>query len=64
MAGVEATVAPGAVPEWARAMDELWSDRKLRQARGEQALARARERFGAERFYSGLMSIYAARAGA
>jgi glycosyltransferase involved in cell wall biosynthesis len=46
-----------------RSMDELWNDRELRQRRGEQALARARERFGAERFYSGLMRIYAGTAG-
>jgi hypothetical protein len=39
-------------------MQELWSNGRLRQEKGEHALARARELFGAERFYSGLVKIY------
>jgi glycosyltransferase involved in cell wall biosynthesis len=46
---------PGA---WARALAELWRDPALRQDRGRQALARARQRFGEDRYYEGLMRAY------
>ncbi len=41
-------------------MRELWTDRELRRARAAEALARARDLFGPERFYAALMDAYAA----
>jgi glycosyltransferase involved in cell wall biosynthesis len=58
MVGQEATLPPRATEAWANAMRSLWSDRKERHERGARALDRARELFGAERFYGGLMNIY------
>jgi glycosyltransferase involved in cell wall biosynthesis len=58
MVGDAQTVDARDVDGWANAMRELWNDEELRQERGNQALARARELFGEERFYSGLMAIY------
>jgi hypothetical protein len=46
------------VGAWARFMSVLWHDAAERCARGEAALARARELFGEERFYSALMDAY------
>ena len=46
--------------EWAAAMRALWNDAQQRRARGVEALARARRLFGAERFYTALMDVYAA----
>jgi hypothetical protein len=51
----------GDVGRWAEAMRALWDDSTLRQERAAAALARARERFGEDRFYSGLMDAYAGR---
>jgi hypothetical protein len=39
-------------------MGQLWADPEVRRERGTAALARVRERFTDERFYSGLMSVY------
>jgi glycosyltransferase involved in cell wall biosynthesis len=58
MAGADSVLPPRDGGRWAAAMGELWKDRELRRERGERALARARELFGAERFYSGLVKIY------
>jgi glycosyltransferase involved in cell wall biosynthesis len=58
MAGEVSALPPRDVDRWGAAMHELWSNDELRQARGERALSRARELFGAERFYSGLVKIY------
>jgi glycosyltransferase involved in cell wall biosynthesis len=44
--------------EWSEAMAELWSGREMRRELGAAALDRAREQFGADPFYSGLMAIY------
>jgi len=57
--------APHALPErdvdaWAGAMHELWTDPGLRRTRALEALARARELFGPERFYAALMDAYRA----
>jgi hypothetical protein len=41
-------------------MRELWSDPELRRARAAEALARARDLFGEERFYAALMDAYRA----
>jgi glycosyltransferase involved in cell wall biosynthesis len=46
------------VAAWAEVMGALWRDREKRSALGVAALALAREQFGADRFYSGLMQIY------
>jgi glycosyltransferase involved in cell wall biosynthesis len=43
---------------WAEAMAELWRGRETRRELGAAALASAREQFGADRFYRGLMGIY------
>ena len=42
----------------AGAMTELWADPAKRAAAGEAALARARERFGEERYLRDLLAIY------
>ena len=43
---------------WAEAMTRLWRDPAARRRLAETSLARARERFGEDRFYSGLMDVY------
>jgi glycosyltransferase involved in cell wall biosynthesis len=58
LVGGESVLPPGDVERWAEAMAELWSDSALRRARAAAALARARELFGEDRFYSGLMDAY------
>jgi glycosyltransferase involved in cell wall biosynthesis len=50
------------VARWAEAMAALWNDAGHRRARAASALARARDLFGEERFYSGLMDAYAGTA--
>jgi hypothetical protein len=40
-------------------MTELWANALSRQELGGHALERARDLFGAERFYSGLSTVYA-----
>ena len=42
------------------AMRALWDDPDLRRARGREALERARDLFGPERFYAALMDAYEA----
>jgi hypothetical protein len=39
-------------------MRGLWSDPALRRERGRAGLERARDAFGAERFYRRLMAVY------
>jgi glycosyltransferase involved in cell wall biosynthesis len=46
---------------WADALERLIADPGERQARGEAALARARERFGEQRYLERLLAIYADR---
>ncbi|MGH2981230.1 MAG: glycosyltransferase family 4 protein, partial [Solirubrobacterales bacterium] len=60
MVGPASTVAAGNAIDWADALRRLWGDPELRRERGEQALARARERFGADRYYERLMDCYRA----
>jgi glycosyltransferase involved in cell wall biosynthesis len=45
---------------WAAALAELWHDRSGRRERGQRALQRARERFGEDRYYEGLLRVYGA----
>jgi glycosyltransferase involved in cell wall biosynthesis len=61
IAGVEGTIGSRDAAGWARELARLWSDPDLRRARGEAGLTAARERFGEERFYAGLMAAYAGR---
>jgi glycosyltransferase involved in cell wall biosynthesis len=44
---------------WTEALRALWADPELRRTRGEQGLARARERFNEDRYLSELLAIYA-----
>jgi glycosyltransferase involved in cell wall biosynthesis len=46
------------VERWASALRELWRDPAVRARRGREALTRARERFGEDRYYAGLMEVY------
>jgi glycosyltransferase involved in cell wall biosynthesis len=59
MVGEDSVLPPDDVDRWSEAMSRLWLDSGLRRARGADALARARDLFGEERFYSGLMDAYA-----
>jgi glycosyltransferase involved in cell wall biosynthesis len=61
MMGEDAALPPDDVERWADAMAALWNDAALRRARAAAVLERARALFGEERFYSGLMDVYAAR---
>ena len=45
----------------AQAMRALWEDGARRHAEGEALLARARERFGEERYVARLLAVYAGR---
>jgi glycosyltransferase involved in cell wall biosynthesis len=56
--GAESVLPAREVGGWADAMSALWSDSALRQARAVSALARARQLFGGDHFYSGLMDVY------
>jgi glycosyltransferase involved in cell wall biosynthesis len=60
LVGSEAVLAPDDVPAWSRALDRLWRSPATRRERGATLLARARERFGEDRYYEGLMEIYGA----
>ena len=63
LVGPDRTLPDRDVDAWAAAMRALWEDAALRRARADEALARARELFGPERFYAALMDAYeAARA--
>jgi glycosyltransferase involved in cell wall biosynthesis len=59
MVGADSVVPAGDAARWSDAMSALWNDPVLRRGRAVAALARARERFGEDRFYSGLMDVYA-----
>jgi glycosyltransferase involved in cell wall biosynthesis len=62
--GLPELVGPGeALPAedtdaWAGALRKLWDDPAARRLQGDAALARARERFGEDRYYEGLMAVY------
>ena len=58
MVGERDVLAAGEPRRWALAMRALWDDDAERARRGAAALARARELFGEDRFYSGLMDVY------
>ena len=60
MVGESSTLPDRDVRAWAQAMQELWTDSELRSARAADALTRARDLFGPERFYAALMDAYEA----
>ncbi len=60
LAGEESVLPANDPVAWTGALSALWNDPSLRSARGAGALARARERFGEDRFYEGLMRLYGA----
>jgi glycosyltransferase involved in cell wall biosynthesis len=60
MVGEEHALPDRDVDAWADAMGKLWTDRQLRRARAADALTRARDLFGPDRFYAALMDAYTA----
>jgi glycosyltransferase involved in cell wall biosynthesis len=58
MVGEQNVLPDRDVDRWAGAMRTLWEDGAERRRRADHALARARELFGEERFYSALMDVY------
>ena len=60
LVGDDATLPATDHAAWSDALSELWQNPGLRAARGAAALARARERFGEDRFYDRLMQLYGA----
>jgi glycosyltransferase involved in cell wall biosynthesis len=60
MVGEANTLPDRDAAAWAEAMRALWEDVELRRARGGEALQRARDLFGPERFYAALMDAYRA----
>jgi glycosyltransferase involved in cell wall biosynthesis len=59
LVGAGEAVAADDESAWTEALGALWRDPALRRARGEQGLARARERFGPENYLERLLEIYA-----
>ncbi len=59
LVGEQATLPARSPAHWAAAMQQLWGNADARLEQGQAALDRARELFGPERFYSGLMDVYA-----
>jgi glycosyltransferase involved in cell wall biosynthesis len=58
MLGDSATLSASDQDAWAAALSELWEDPGLRAERGDQVIARARERFGEDTYYERLMRLY------
>jgi glycosyltransferase involved in cell wall biosynthesis len=58
MVGAQTALPAGDVAAWTEALGRLWADPGLRRERGEEALARARERFGERRYLERLLAIY------
>jgi glycosyltransferase involved in cell wall biosynthesis len=58
LVGTDRVLPDRDVDAWAAAMRAMWDDDAARIHRSEEALARARELFGEERFYSALMDVY------
>jgi glycosyltransferase involved in cell wall biosynthesis len=61
LVGAESTLPADDESAWTDALSSLWHDPELRRARGEQGLARVRERFDEDRYLAGLLAIYAPR---
>ncbi|HEY5317645.1 MAG TPA: glycosyltransferase family 4 protein [Solirubrobacteraceae bacterium] len=58
LAGAAGTQRAEDVAAWTHAVARAWSDPADRVARGEEALARARERCHPDVYYEGLMAVY------
>ena len=58
LVGEGAALAPEDQDAWTAALVELWRDPAARQARGEEVLVAARERFGEDGYYEALMGVY------
>jgi len=58
LAGAAGTLPADDVAAWTRAVARAWSDPARRLARGEAALAHARERYHPDVYYKGLMGVY------
>jgi glycosyltransferase involved in cell wall biosynthesis len=63
IAGEEACVPRGDALALATRMDELWADPEGRAAKGDAAIARARERFSEDRYVRALLGVYASLTG-
>lgn len=57
--GTQSVLPADHLAAWTEALGALWRDPELRRARGEQALARVRERFNKDRYLAGLLAVYA-----
>ena len=60
LVGEDAVLAASNREAWASSLADLWHNPAVRAERGAAALARARERFGEDRFYEGLIRLYGA----
>ena len=58
IAGGESSLPAEDQSAWNDAVAQLWRDADGRGERGERALARARERFGENRYYERLIGVY------
>ena len=58
LVGEDATLPAGDLAAWSDALAQLWQSPDARAERGAAALARARERFGEDRYYDRLMQLY------
>jgi len=60
LAGADSALPVDDLGAWARAVAAAWGDPHDRHARGEAALARARQRCHPDAYYAGLMRVYSA----
>ncbi len=61
LVGQDAVLPADDQAAWTDALSSIWRDQALRLARGRQGLARARERFGEQRYLARLLEIYEGR---
>ena len=60
LVGEEGALDPDDVAAWTRALRQLWDEPDRRERLGAQALRRARNLFGEDRYYDALMEVYGA----
>ena len=58
LVGAESALDPEDTDGWAGALRELWENPRRREQLGNEALSRAREQLGEDRFYEALMRVY------
>lgn len=58
MAGRDATLPASDLVAWTTALTELWRNPALREERGDEGIARTRERFGEDGYYDRLIPLY------